>query len=60
MAASPIYGLAAPLCLGSQSIILEWRGDEAAELITSDNATTNDYTAIIVIKLEIVLSNEDD
>ena len=39
---------------------LEWRGDEAAELITSDNSTTKDYTAIIVIKLDIVLSNKDD
>lgn len=59
----PIYGLTAPLCLGSQSTILEWRGDAWAELVTTmDTATTeeDDAAVISITKVEIILSNEDD
>ena len=59
----PIYGLTAPLCLGSQSILLEWRGDASAELVTTmDTATTEEEVAAVIsiTKVEIVLSNEDD
>ena len=59
----PIYGITAPLCLGSQRILLEWRGDASVELVTTmDTATTEeeDASVISITKVEIVLSNEDD
>ena len=60
VATLPIYGLMAPLCSGSQSIILEWRGETTASVAT-DNAEDNaDDATAINMKAEIVLSNEDD
>jgi len=59
VATLPIYGLTAPLCSGSQSIILEWRGETMASVVT-DNAEDNADSVAINVKAEIVLSNEDD
>eukprot|EP00956_Cyclotella_meneghiniana_P039663 scaffold176505_cov23-Cyclotella_meneghiniana.AAC.1 len=59
VATLPIYGLTAPLCSGSQSIILEWRGETMASVVT-DNAEDDSDSVAINVKAEIVLSNEDD
>lgn len=50
----PIYGLSVPICIGSQAIKLEWKG----EFRHDPNATSGQ--AIDGITAEIVLSNEDD
>lgn len=48
----PLCGLSAPICTGSQGIILEWIGERLI-----DGATTTDETKI---RAEIVLTTEDD